>query len=45
MRKSLESDQALRRATKNDCRRVAELMEIVGEGIPTYLWSLSGKDG
>ena len=35
----------LRRATREDCRQIAELMEITGEGIPTYLWSLSAKEG
>ena len=40
-----EFDSPLRRATRGDCRRVAQLMEIAGEGIPTYLWSLSAKEG
>jgi len=29
----------LRRARKSDCRRLAELAAIAGEGIPEYLWS------
>jgi ribosomal protein S18 acetylase RimI-like enzyme len=44
MRQNAEPEQPLRRATREDCRRVAELMELAGEGIPTYLWSLSAKD-
>jgi ribosomal protein S18 acetylase RimI-like enzyme len=35
----------LRRARKEDSRRVAELMNIAGHGLPAYLWSLSADDG
>lgn len=35
----------LRRATKEDGRALAELIEYAGHGIPGYLWSQSAKDG
>ena len=35
----------LRRATKEDGRAVAELIDLAGHGIPGYLWSLSEKEG
>lgn len=35
----------LRRATKEDARALAELIEYAGHGIPGYLWSQSAKDG
>lgn len=41
----VQLEPPLRRATREDCQRLAELMEIAGEGIPTYLWSLSAKEG
>ena len=34
-----------RDARKSDSRAMAQLIEIAGEGIPTYLWSQQGKDG
>ncbi len=35
----------LRRATKEDGRALAELIELAGEGIPGYLWSQEAKEG
>ena len=35
----------IRRATVSDARALAELIEIAGEGIPTYLWSQMAKTG
>lgn len=34
-----------RPARKDDARAVAELIEIAGEGIPTFLWSLQAASG
>jgi ribosomal protein S18 acetylase RimI-like enzyme len=33
----------LRRAEREESRRVAELMDIAGHGLPAYLWSLSAE--
>ena len=38
-------DPPLRRATSEDGRRIAELMDIAGHGLPAYVWSLSAEDG
>lgn len=35
----------LRPACKTDCRRLAELAAIAGEGIPEYLWTLMAQPG
>jgi ribosomal protein S18 acetylase RimI-like enzyme len=35
----------LRRATKQDARTLAELVDYAGHGIPGYLWSRSAKEG
>jgi ribosomal protein S18 acetylase RimI-like enzyme len=35
----------LRRAKREDSRRVAELMDIAGHGLPAYVWSLSAEEG
>jgi ribosomal protein S18 acetylase RimI-like enzyme len=35
----------IRRATLSDARSLAELIEIAGDGIPTYLWSRMAKPG
>jgi ribosomal protein S18 acetylase RimI-like enzyme len=35
----------LRRARREESRRVAELMDIAGHGLPAYLWSLSAAEG
>jgi GNAT superfamily N-acetyltransferase len=35
----------LRRATKQDARALAELVDYAGHGIPGYLWSRSAKEG
>lgn len=35
----------LRRAVREEGRRVAELMDIAGHGLPAYLWSLSAAQG
>jgi ribosomal protein S18 acetylase RimI-like enzyme len=45
MRESAEFQPPLRRAGKEDSRRVAELMDIAGHGLPAYMWSLSAEDG
>jgi ribosomal protein S18 acetylase RimI-like enzyme len=45
MRESVRLEPPLRRATREDSRRVAELMDIAGHGLPAYVWSLSAEDG
>jgi ribosomal protein S18 acetylase RimI-like enzyme len=45
MRESVRLEPPLRRARKDDSRRVAELMDIAGHGLPAYVWSLSAEDG
>ena len=35
----------LRRARREESRRVAELMDIAGHGLPAYVWSLSAEEG
>lgn len=35
----------LRRARRDESRRVAELMDVAGHGLPAYLWSLSAAEG
>lgn len=35
----------IRKATKTDCRSIAELALIAGEGIPAYFWEQSTKPG
>ncbi len=40
-----QKDPIFRNATKEDCRSIAELAEIAGEGIPSYFWSLSAEEG
>lgn len=35
----------LRRAAREDSRRVAELMDIAGHGLPAYIWSLRAEGG
>jgi ribosomal protein S18 acetylase RimI-like enzyme len=41
----VQKEPIFRTATKDDCRAIAELAEIAGEGIPSYFWSLSAKEG
>ncbi len=38
-------ESSLRRARREDSRRVAELMDIAGHGLPAYVWSLSAEEG
>jgi len=38
-------DPPLRWAVRDDARSLARLINIAGEGIPAYLWSLSAKAG
>jgi ribosomal protein S18 acetylase RimI-like enzyme len=45
MRESVRLEPPLRRATREDSRRVAELMDIAGHGLPAYVWSLSAEGG
>lgn len=45
MRENVRLDPPLRRATREDGRRIAELMDIAGHGLPAYVWSLSVEDG
>ena len=40
-----QKEPIFRNATKDDCRAIAELAVIAGEGIPSYFWSLSAKEG
>lgn len=35
----------IREATVNDCRNIAELALIAGDGIPAYFWEQSRKNG
>jgi ribosomal protein S18 acetylase RimI-like enzyme len=35
----------IRKATKEDCRQIAELALMAGEGIPGYFWALVAKPG
>jgi ribosomal protein S18 acetylase RimI-like enzyme len=35
----------IRKATKSDCRAIAELALMAGEGIPAYFWEQSRKEG
>jgi len=43
---SMMSEPAtIRRATPEDARALAELIEIAGDGIPTYLWSQMAAPG
>jgi len=35
----------LRRARREESRRVVELMDIAGHGLPAYVWSLSAEEG
>ena len=35
----------IRKATKSDCRAIAGLALIAGEGIPAYFWERSKKPG
>jgi len=41
----LTGNVTYRNSTKDDCRAIAELALIAGEGIPSYFWSLSAKEG
>lgn len=45
MRGAVRIEPPLRRAGKGDSRRVAELMDIAGHGLPAHVWSLSAEDG
>ena len=45
MRGNVRLEPPLRRARREDGRRVAELMNVAGHGLPAYLWSLSAEDG
>lgn len=45
MRGIMGLNPRLRRARREDGRRVAELMNIAGHGLPGYLWSLSAAEG
>lgn len=43
---SMTASQPLyREARKDDARALAQLIEIAGEGIPTYLWAQQARDG
>ncbi len=35
----------IRKASKADCRAIAELAMMAGEGIPAYFWAESLQDG
>jgi ribosomal protein S18 acetylase RimI-like enzyme len=35
----------IRKATREDCRRIAELALIAGEGIPAFFWEQSRQEG
>ena len=35
----------IRRATPNDARSLAEIVDLAGEGLPTYLWAQMGEPG
>jgi ribosomal protein S18 acetylase RimI-like enzyme len=39
------SELLIRRAQRSDARSLAELIEIAGDGIPSYLWSQMAKPG
>lgn len=39
------SNRLIRRATAGDAERLARLIDIAGEGIPTWLWSRACQDG
>jgi ribosomal protein S18 acetylase RimI-like enzyme len=45
MSESVRLEPPLRWARKEDSRRVAELMNIAGHGLPAYVWSLAAEDG
>jgi len=45
LRDVVRLEPPLRWARRGDSRRVAELMNIAGHGLPAYLWSLSAEDG
>jgi ribosomal protein S18 acetylase RimI-like enzyme len=45
MQECVRLEPPLRRATREDSRAVAELMDIAGHGLPAYVWSLSAEDG
>jgi ribosomal protein S18 acetylase RimI-like enzyme len=45
MRETVRLEPPLRRARKEDSRRVAELMNIAGHSLPAYVWSLSAGEG
>ena len=38
-------NQIFRKATTDDCLKIAELALIAGEGIPAYFWSQTAKEG
>jgi ribosomal protein S18 acetylase RimI-like enzyme len=44
MREVVRLEPPLRWARKGDSRRVAELMDVAGHGLPAYVWSLSAED-
>jgi ribosomal protein S18 acetylase RimI-like enzyme len=45
MLEAVRLEPPLRWARKGDSRRVAELMNVAGHGLPAYVWSLSAEDG
>jgi ribosomal protein S18 acetylase RimI-like enzyme len=45
MRDAVRIEPPLRWARREDSRRVAELMDIAGHGLPAYVWSLSTEEG
>ncbi len=45
MRENVRLEPPLRRARREESRRVAELMDIAGHGLPAYVWSLSADEG
>ena len=45
MREIMGLNPRLRRARREESRRVAELMDIAGHGLPAYVWSLSAAEG
>jgi len=40
----METERMIRKATKEDCRSIAELALIAGEGIPAYFWEHAKED-
>jgi len=45
MREAVRLEAPLRWARRGDSRRVAELLDVAGHGLPAYVWSLSAEEG